>query len=188
MKTRMQPIGNAWSKFPRLIRDLSLELNKKIELKMIGEATELDRQLLEMIKDPLTHMVRNSCDHGLEQPADRLAAGKNETGTVTLAAFHEGGHIIIEIKDDGRGLNIDRIKQKIVEKELATDAQIEQMSDEQIMQYVFKAGFSTAEKVTSVSGRGVGMDVVRTNIEKSAALFRCHPLKIKVRPSISKFR
>jgi two-component system chemotaxis sensor kinase CheA len=166
MKTRMQPIGNAWSKFPRLIRDLSMELNKKIDLKMIGESTELDRQLLEMIKDPLTHMVRNSCDHGLEIPADRLAAGKSETGTVTLSAFHEGGHIIIEIKDDGRGLNLDRIKQKIVEKDLATDAQLEQMSDEQIMQYIFAAGFSTAEKVTSVSGRGVGMDVVRTNIEK----------------------
>ncbi len=166
MKTRMQPIGNAWSKFPRLIRDLSMELHKKIELKMIGEATELDRQLLEMIKDPLTHMVRNSCDHGLETPADRVAAGKGEVGTVTLSAFHEGGHIIIEIKDDGRGLNIERIKQKIVEKDLATDAEIENMSDDQIMQYVFKAGFSTAEKVTSVSGRGVGMDVVRTNIEK----------------------
>lgn len=166
MKTRMQPIGNAWSKFPRLIRDLSHELNKKIELKMIGESTELDRQLLEMIKDPLTHMVRNSCDHGLEVPADRVASGKGETGTVTLSAFHEGGHIIIEIKDDGRGLNIDRIKQKIVEKELATDAELDQMADEQIMQYIFKAGFSTAEKVTSVSGRGVGMDVVRTNIEK----------------------
>lgn len=166
MKTRMQPIGNAWSKFPRLIRDLSMELNKKIELKMIGEATELDRQLLEMIKDPLTHMVRNSCDHGLETPAERLAAGKGELGTVTLSAYHEGGHIIIEIKDDGRGLNIERIKQKILEKDLATEAQLSQMSDEQIMQYVFKAGFSTAEKVTSVSGRGVGMDVVRTNIEK----------------------
>lgn len=166
MKTRMQPIGNAWSKFPRLIRDLSLELSKKIELKMIGESTELDRQLLEMIKDPLTHMVRNSCDHGLERPADRLAAGKSETGTVTLSAFHEGGHIIIEIKDDGRGLNLDRIKQKIIENGLADVAELEQMSDDQIMQYVFRAGFSTAEKVTSVSGRGVGMDVVRTNIEK----------------------
>ncbi len=166
MKTRMQPIGNAWSKFPRLIRDLSHEVGKKIDLKMIGEATELDRQLLEMIKDPLTHMVRNSCDHGLERPEDRIAAGKPPTGTVTLSAFHEGGHIIIEISDDGRGLNIDRIKQKIVEKDLATDNELEQMSDEQIMQFIFKAGFSTAEKVTSVSGRGVGMDVVRTNIEK----------------------
>jgi two-component system, chemotaxis family, sensor kinase CheA len=166
MKTRMQPIGNAWSKFPRLIRDLSLELSKKIDLKMIGESTELDRQLLEMIKDPLTHMVRNSCDHGLEIPADRIAAGKSETGSVTLSAFHEGGHIIIEIKDDGRGLNLTRIKQKILDNGLADESELSQMSDEQIMQHVFKAGFSTAEKVTSVSGRGVGMDVVRTNIEK----------------------
>lgn len=166
MKTRMQPIGNAWSKFPRLIRDLSMELQKKIDLRMIGESTELDRQLLEMIKDPLTHMVRNSCDHGLERPADRVASGKPEVGTVTLSAFHEGGHIIIEIKDDGRGLNLDKIKQKIVEKDLATETELSQMSDETIMQYIFKAGFSTAEKVTSVSGRGVGMDVVRTNIEK----------------------
>lgn len=166
MKTRMQPIGNAWSKFPRLIRDLSNELHKKIDLKMLGEATELDRQLLEMIKDPLTHMVRNSCDHGLEQPADRIAAGKPETGTVSLSAYHEGGHIIIEITDDGRGLNIDRIKQKIIEKGLATPDELAQLSNEQIHQFIFKAGFSTAEKVTSVSGRGVGMDVVRTNIEK----------------------
>lgn len=166
MKTRMQPIGNAWSKFPRLIRDLSHELGKKIDLKMIGESTELDRQLLEMIKDPLTHMVRNSCDHGLETPNDRMIAGKSATGTVTLSAFHEGGHIIIEISDDGRGLNIEKIKSKIIEKGLADASDLAQMSDEQIMQFVFKAGFSTAEKVTSVSGRGVGMDVVRTNIEK----------------------
>ena len=166
MKTRMQPIGNAWSKFPRLIRDLSNELNKKIDLKMIGEGTELDRQLLEMIKDPLTHMVRNSCDHGLEPPADRLMASKPETGTVTLSAFHEGGHIVITIADDGRGLPIDKIKQKIIDKGMATESELEAMSDDTIMQYIFKPGFSTAEKVTSVSGRGVGMDVVRTNIEK----------------------
>lgn len=166
MKTRMQPIGNAWSKFPRLIRDLSHELNKKIELKMLGAETELDRQLLEMIKDPLTHMVRNSADHGLELPADRKAAGKPETGTVTLSAFHEGGHIIIEISDDGRGLNIDRIKKKCIENGLATASDLASLTDEQIMQFIFRPGFSTAEKVTSVSGRGVGMDVVRTNIEK----------------------
>lgn len=166
MKTRMQPIGNAWSKFPRLIRDLSHDLAKKIDLKMIGESTELDRQLLEMIKDPLTHMVRNSCDHGIEQPADRAAAGKPETGNVTLSAYHEGGHIIIKISDDGRGLAIEKIKKKIVEKELATEAELAGLSDEAIMQFIFKPGFSTAEKVTSVSGRGVGMDVVRTNIEK----------------------
>ncbi len=166
MKTRMQPIGNAWSKFPRLIRDLSLELGKKIELRMLGAETELDRQLLEVIKDPLTHMVRNSCDHGLERPADRLAAKKSETGTVTLRAYHEGGHIIMMIGDDGRGLNIERIKQKALENGITTPDELEQLSQQQIMQFIFRAGFSTAEKVTSVSGRGVGMDVVRTNIEK----------------------
>ena len=166
MKTRMQPIGNAWAKFPRLIRDLSLELNKKIDLKMVGAETELDRQLLEMIKDPLTHMVRNSCDHGLELPEQRKAAGKSETGMVTLSAYHEGGHIIIEISDDGRGINIDRIKEKAIQNGLVSEAEIAQMSEKQIMQFIFRAGFSTAEKVTSVSGRGVGMDVVRANIEK----------------------
>lgn len=166
MKTRMQPISNAWSKFPRLIRDLSHDLGKKIELRMIGAETELDRQLLEMIKDPLTHMVRNSGDHGLENPAERRAVGKSETGTITLSAYHEGGHIIIDIADDGRGLNIERIKQKILSNNLANEAELATLSDRQIMQYIFRAGFSTAEKVTSVSGRGVGMDVVRTNIEK----------------------
>jgi two-component system chemotaxis sensor kinase CheA len=166
MKTRMQPIGNAWSKFPRLIRDLSMELGKKIELKMIGADTDLDRQLLEVIKDPLTHMVRNSCDHGLETPDVRRAAGKPETGTVTLSAYHEGGHIIIEIADDGRGINIERVKQKALENGLATEAELAAMTEKQIAQYIFAAGFSTAEKVTSVSGRGVGMDVVRTNIQK----------------------
>ncbi|WP_119301892.1 chemotaxis protein CheW [Dongia deserti] len=166
MKTRMQPIGNAWSKLPRLVRDLSHELKKKIELVMIGQDTELDRQVLEMIKDPLTHMVRNSADHGLEGPEDRRRAGKPETGKVTLNAYHEGGHIIIEISDDGRGLAIDRIKAKILQNGLASESELEQMSEQQIQQYVFKAGFSTAAKVTSVSGRGVGMDVVKTNIEK----------------------
>jgi len=166
MKTRMQPISNAWSKFPRLIRDLSLELGKKIDLRMIGAETELDRQLLEMIKDPLTHMVRNSADHGLETPADRKASGKSETGTVTLSAYHEGGHIIIEISDDGRGLHIEKIKQKILSNGLASEAELADLDNRQIMQYIFRAGFSTAEKVTSVSGRGVGMDVVRNNIER----------------------
>jgi len=166
MKTRMQPIGNGWSKFPRLIRDLSLDLGKKIDLKMNGAETELDRQLLEIIKDPLTHMVRNSCDHGLETPAERRAAGKPDMGTVTLSAFHEGGHIIIEIADDGRGINIERVKEKAIANGLATEASIAAMSDKQIAQFIFAAGFSTAEKVTSVSGRGVGMDVVKTNIQK----------------------
>ncbi len=166
MKTRMQPIGNGWSKFPRLIRDLSLDLGKKIDLKMNGAETELDRQLLEIIKDPLTHMVRNSCDHGLETPAERRAAGKPDMGTVTLSAFHEGGHIIIEIADDGRGINIERVKEKALANGLTNEAALATMSDKQIAQFIFAPGFSTAEKVTSVSGRGVGMDVVKTNIQK----------------------
>ena len=166
MKTRMQPIGNAWAKLPRIVRDLSVDSGKKIELVMLGADTELDRQILELIKDPLTHMVRNSADHGLEGAEERVAAGKSETGKVTLNAYHEGGHIIIAIGDDGRGLNMDRIREKIVTNGLASDAELEAMSDQQIQQFIFKAGFSTAETVTSVSGRGVGMDVVRTNIEK----------------------
>ncbi len=166
MATRMQPIGNAWAKLPRIVRDLAHELDKKIDLVMKGAETELDRQVLELIKDPLTHMVRNSADHGLEIPADRLKAGKPEIGTVTLNAFHEGGHIIIEIADDGKGLSVDKIKQKCVDNGLASESELEQMSEQQIQQFIFKAGFSTAAAVTSVSGRGVGMDVVRTNIEK----------------------
>ena len=166
MQTRMQPIGNAWAKLPRIVRDLSHELDKKIELVMKGADTELDRQVLDLIKDPLTHMVRNSADHGLETPQERLAAGKSETGTVTLNAFHEGGHIIIQISDDGRGLPIEKIKQKVIANGLATESELEGMTDQQIQQFIFKAGFSTATQVTAVSGRGVGMDVVRTNIEK----------------------
>src|SRR5579859_6422086 len=166
MKTRMQPIGNAWAKLPRIVRDLSVETNKKIDLQMLGAETELDRQVLELIKDPLTHMVRNSADHGLEGTEDRKKAGKSEVGKIVLNAFHEGGHIIIEISDDGRGLGIQRIKNKAIANGLATEAEIEQMGDQQIAQFIFRAGFSTAEKVTSVSGRGVGMDVVKTNIEK----------------------
>jgi two-component system chemotaxis sensor kinase CheA len=166
MKTRMQPIGNAWAKLPRLVRDLSLELKKKIELQMIGADTELDRQVLELIKDPLTHMVRNSADHGIETPDLRVGAGKSETGRITLNAYHEGGHIIIEISDDGRGLDINRIRAKVLQNGLASESELDQMSDQQIQQFIFRAGFSTAAAVTSVSGRGVGMDVVRTNIEK----------------------
>mgnify|MGYP002623662087 CR=1 FL=1 len=166
MKTRMQPIGNAWAKLPRIIRDLSIELGKKIDLVMKGAETELDRQVLELIKDPLTHMVRNSADHGLESTADRRAAGKPETGKVVLNAYHEGGHIIIQISDDGRGLPVEMIKAKALSNGLATEAEMEAMTEQQIQKFIFKAGFSTAASVTSVSGRGVGMDVVRTNIEK----------------------
>jgi two-component system chemotaxis sensor kinase CheA len=165
MKTRMQPVGNAWQKLPRVVRDLAQELDKQIELEMAGAETELDRQVLELIKDPLTHMVRNSADHGLERPADRRRAGKPEKGTIRLSAYHEGGHIIIEIADDGRGLDVERIRTKVVENGLASDAELEKMSENQIFRFIFAPGFSTAAAVTSVSGRGVGMDVVRTNIE-----------------------
>ena len=166
MKTRMQPIGNAWQKLPRIIRDLAGELDKDIELEMHGADTELDRQVLDLIKDPLTHMVRNSADHGLETPDQRRAANKPEKGTIRLSAYHEGGHIIIEISDDGRGLNTARIKQKVVENGLASEAEVEKMTEAQIHKFIFAAGFSTAAAVTSVSGRGVGMDVVRTNIDQ----------------------
>ena len=166
MKTRMQPIGGAWNKLPRLVRDLARETNKKIELVMLGAETELDRQVLELIKDPLTHMVRNSADHGLESPADRKAVGKSETGRITLNALHEGGQIVIEISDDGRGLPSDRIRAKALANGLATEAELATMSESQIQRFIFRAGFSTAAKVTAVSGRGVGMDVVKTNIEK----------------------
>ncbi len=166
MKTRMQPIGNAWQKLPRIVRDLSGELGKQIELEMHGADTELDRQVLDLIKDPLTHMVRNSADHGLETPAERAAAGKGEQGTIRLSAYHEGGHIIICIADNGRGLNTERIKAKALSNNLVTEADLEKMSEAQIHKFIFAPGFSTAAAVTSVSGRGVGMDVVRTNIDQ----------------------
>jgi two-component system chemotaxis sensor kinase CheA len=166
MKTRMQPIGNAWNNLPRLVRDLARDMDKKIELVMLGADTELDRQVLELIKDPLTHMVRNSGDHGLEKPAERRAVGKPESGRITLNAFHEGGHIIIEIADDGRGLPVDKIRAKILTQGLATEAELAGMTDGQLQRFIFRAGFSTAAVVTAVSGRGVGMDVVKTNIEK----------------------
>ncbi|HXN69245.1 MAG TPA: hybrid sensor histidine kinase/response regulator, partial [Bradyrhizobium sp.] len=166
MKTRMQPIGNAWQKLPRIVRDLSGELGKQIELEMHGADTELDRQVLDLIKDPLTHMVRNSADHGLETPAERAAAGKPEQGTIRLSAYHEGGHIIICIADNGRGLNTEKIKAKAVASGLVSEADLEKMTEAQIHKFIFAPGFSTAAQVTSVSGRGVGMDVVRTNIDQ----------------------
>jgi len=166
MKTRMQPIGNAWQKLPRIVRDLSGELGKQIELEMHGADTELDRQVLDLIKDPLTHMVRNSADHGLETPAERAAAGKPEQGTIRLSAYHEGGHIIICIADNGRGLNTERIKAKAVASGLVSEADLEKMTEAQIHKFIFAPGFSTAAAITSVSGRGVGMDVVRTNIDQ----------------------
>jgi two-component system, chemotaxis family, sensor kinase CheA len=166
MKTRMQPIGNAWQKLPRIVRDLSAELGKPIEFEMQGAETELDRQVLDHIKDPLIHMVRNSADHGLEMPAERRAAGKPEKGTIRLAAWHEGGHIIVEVSDDGRGLDTARIKSLAIARGLVSESEVEKMTDSQIQKFIFMPGFSTASKVTSVSGRGVGMDVVRANMDQ----------------------
>jgi len=165
MKTRMQPIGNAWKKIPRIVRDASNDLGKKIKLVMEGDQTELDRQVLELIRDPLTHMIRNSCDHGIELPSDRMAVGKPESGTIVLRAYHEGGHIHIELRDDGAGLKTARIRQKAIEKGVVSAEEAASMSDQQINRLIFAPGFSTAEQVTNLSGRGVGMDVVKTNIE-----------------------
>lgn len=165
MKTRMQPIGNAWSKLPRIVRDLSAELGKRIELLTDGAETELDRQILDLIKDPLIHMVRNCADHAIEMPADRRTAGKPEHGTIRLAAYHEGGSVTISIADDGRGLDIERIRGKAIAKGLATEAELDKLSDAQISRFIFHPGFSTADSVTAVSGRGVGMDVVKANVD-----------------------
>jgi two-component system chemotaxis sensor kinase CheA len=166
VQARMQPVGNAWKKLPRIVRDLSVDLGKKMDLILVGEETELDRQVIEMIRDPLIHMVRNAADHGIETPADRLAAGKPETGQIHLQARHEGGYIVMTLKDDGRGLNIEAIKKKVLEKGLCTPEKLADMDDEKIQQFIFAPGFSTAATLTSVSGRGVGMDVVCTNIER----------------------
>lgn len=166
MKTRMQPIGNIWNKFPRVVRDLAASCGKKIRLEMEGKETELDKTLIEAIKDPLTHIVRNSADHGIETPEARKAAGKPEEGMLKLRAFHEGGQVNIEIIDDGGGIDPERIKQKALEKNLITQEKAARMSDRELVNLVFAPGFSTAAKVTNVSGRGVGMDVVKTNIEK----------------------
>jgi two-component system, chemotaxis family, sensor kinase CheA len=165
MKTRMQPIGSAWKKLPRIVRDAARDLGKKIDLVMEGEATELDRQVLELIKDPLTHMIRNSCDHGLESPELRASAGKSDVGTIKLNAFHQGGHIVIEVSDDGAGLSTARIRDKAIKNGIVNIEQAWTLSDQQIHRFIFAPGFSTADAVTSISGRGVGMDVVRTNIE-----------------------
>lgn len=166
MQTRMQPIANVFNKFPRIIRELSKKLGKEIELQLEGSEVELDKSIIEALGDPLTHLVRNSADHGIETPDIREKSGKPRVGTVILKAYHEGGYVNIDVIDDGSGMNIEKIKKKALEKELVSKAELSMMSDQEAVQLVFKPGFSTAEKVTDVSGRGVGMDVVRTNIEK----------------------
>ncbi|WP_431064544.1 chemotaxis protein CheA [Methylotuvimicrobium sp.] len=163
MNIRMLPISFVFSRFPRLVHDLSSKLGKKIELQLIGEHTEVDKTVVELISDPLVHLVRNSLDHGIETPDERIAAGKQETGTVTLEAYHRGGNIVIEVSDDGRGLDKDKLRAKALEKGLIQDDAV--LSDKQTYELIFMPGFSTAEQLTDVSGRGVGMDVVRRNIQ-----------------------
>lgn len=166
MKTRMQPIGTVWNRFPRVVRDLALQCGKQVRLEMEGKDTELDRTILEAIKDPLTHIIRNSVDHGIESPEVRRAAGKSAEGTLFLRAYHEGGQVNIEITDNGGGINGERVKNKALEKGLITREQAARLGERELVSLVFLPGFSTAEKITNVSGRGVGMDVVKTNIEK----------------------
>jgi two-component system chemotaxis sensor kinase CheA len=174
MKTRMQPISNIWSKLPRTVRDLSVGCGKQVRLEMEGQDTELDRTIIEAIKDPLTHLIRNAMDHGIEDPEARQRAGKPATGTLTLRAFHEGGQVNIEIRDDGAGLNSDRIRRKAIERGAITAQHAAKMPELEIFNLIFLPGFSTAEKVTKVSGRGVGMDVVKTNVEKIGGAVDIH--------------
>ncbi len=166
MKTRMQPIGNVWSRFPRLVRDLALQCGKQVTIEMEGSETELDKTIIEAIKDPLTHILRNSLDHGIETPEERVRAGKASSGRLHLRAYHEGGQVNIEINDDGAGIDLERVKQKALQRGLMGAQQVDRLSDRELTNLVFLPGFSTAEKVSNVSGRGVGMDVVKTNIEK----------------------
>ena len=166
MKTRMLPVGKVFNKFPRMVRDLARDMNKNIELIISGEETELDKSIVEEIGDPLVHIIRNSCDHGIESPEERVANGKSEVGRIELKAYNEGNHIVVEITDDGKGLDPNVLKQKALEKGVLNEREAESMSDKEAYALIFKAGFSTAKTVTNVSGRGVGMDVVKTNIEK----------------------
>jgi two-component system chemotaxis sensor kinase CheA len=166
MKTRMQPIDHIWAKLPRVVRDLSSQLGKQVTLEMHGKETELDRTLLEAVKDPLTHLVRNAVDHGVEDPEVRAAAGKPETGVLGLRAYHEGGHVVVEVTDDGAGIDPAKVGATAVKRGLITADQLDRMRRDEILDLLFRAGFSTKAEVTNVSGRGVGMDVVRTNIEK----------------------
>ena len=166
MKTRMQPISNVFDKFPRVVRDVATSRGKQVLIEMEGKETELDRSLLEAIKDPLTHIVRNSVDHGIEMPEQRVARGKRPEGHLKLRACHEGGQVLVEISDDGAGIDTARVKRKAIERGMITAQQAARMSEGELLNLVFLPGFSTAEKVTNLSGRGVGMDVVKTNIDR----------------------
>ena len=187
MKTRMQPIGNVWSKLPRIVRDLSLACGKQVEVRMEGAQTELDKTIIEAIKDPLTHIIRNAVDHGIETPQNRLAAGKSREGHLLLRAYHEGGQVNIEISDDGAGMDFEKLKAAAVAKGMLTSEQAGRISEQEILRLAFAPGVSTAERVSSISGRGVGMDVVKTNVEKIGGTVDLHStrgkgtlLKIKI--------
>ncbi len=166
LKMRMIPVEKVFKKFPRIVRNLSRDLGKNVNLEIIGEETELDRSVVDEIGDPLIHLIRNALDHGIEAPEERVAAGKDKTGTVVLSATHEGNHIIISIRDDGKGIDAEKLSRKALEKGLVTEEQLAAMSQKEILDIIFLPGFSTKEKATDLSGRGVGMDVVKTNIKK----------------------
>jgi two-component system chemotaxis sensor kinase CheA len=187
MKTRMQPIGSVWHKFPRVVRDLSVQFGKQVHIEMEGSETELDKTIIEAIKDPLTHIIRNAIDHGIELPAERTKTGKAAEGRLSLRAFHEGGQVNIEVADDGGGIHLERLKQKAIERGQITADQAARMSEREALNLIFLPGLSTAAKVTNISGRGVGMDVVKTNIEKIEGTVDVHSvagegttLKIKI--------
>ncbi len=179
MKTRMLPIGKVFSKIPRMVRELSRELNKEIELIIEGEETELDKSIIEEIGDPLVHIIRNSCDHGIENPDIRKEKGKAPIGTIKLSAYNEGNHIVISIQDDGKGLDANMLKTKAIEKNIITQEEADMMSEKEAYNLIFKPGFSTAASITNVSGRGVGMDVVRANIEQLNGI-----IEIDSKPSV----
>jgi two-component system chemotaxis sensor kinase CheA len=166
MKTRMQSISHVWTKFPRLVRDIAQDTGKKVELIQIGAETELDRTLLEAVRDPLVHIIRNSVDHGIESPSERAAKGKSEQGSVKLRSFHENGMVVIEIADDGAGINLPLVAKKAVEKGLVTAERVAKLTEREIIDFIYLPGFSTKDQISNLSGRGVGMDVVRTNIQE----------------------
>ena len=188
MKTRMQPIGNIWGQFPRTVRDVALGCGKEVSIEMEGKETELDKTIIEAIKDPLTHLVRNSVDHGIELPEDRVKVGKRRSGRLILRAFHEGGQVNIEISDDGAGLNLRTHPQEGGRTRVVTAEQAARMTEREIFNLIFLPGFSTAEKVTNVSGRGVGMDVVKTNVEKIGGTVDIQSVPARARRCGSRFR
>lgn len=173
MKVRMVPIESVLNRFPRMVRDLSKKLDKKMELHMTGEETELDRTVIDEIGDPLQHLIRNAADHGLESNEERIALGKPEVGNIFLDAYQDGNNVIIEVRDDGAGINVDEVRQKALDKGTITSEQAELMSDKEIVELLFRPSFSTSEKITDISGRGVGLDVVKTKIEGLGGNIEC---------------